>query len=155
MTADQVDQLGLFDEPEHAASAPPESLTAGERMRRGQATKIRNGLHPLSGDGKGRAMIRLLPGALRDPDDRTSPGPRCGTCTYREPVHGGARSYPKCLIGTVVTRSPAGDPPGSGEGVRTTYGPRVTHGEQTDVRAWWPACVDYQPASTEEETPDA
>lgn len=23
--------------------------------------------------------------------------------------------------------------------------PRVTHGAGTDVRAWWPACVDYSP----------
>jgi hypothetical protein len=148
VTADQVDaadQLGLFDEPGRTADAPPETLTPGERLRRAQATKIRNGLHPLSGDGRGRAIIRLHPDASRDPDDRAGPGPRCGDCRFREQVHGGARSYPKCTIGTTVTPSPAGDPPGSAAGVITKYGPRVTHGETTDVRAWWPACTDHEP----------
>lgn len=47
----------------------------------------------------------------------------CGQCHFRAQVHGGNRSYPKC------TFDPA----------------RVTHGEATDCRAWWPACPDFKP----------
>lgn len=47
----------------------------------------------------------------------------CGTCVHRD-IFGG---YPKCLIGP------------------------QSHSVTTDVRAWWPACPQYQPIP--EETP--
>ncbi|MFD3594301.1 hypothetical protein ACFWU5_16380 [Nocardia sp. NPDC058640] len=56
-------------------------------------------------------------------------GLRCGTCRHREVARYHSRSYPKCWIND---------------------GARATHGESSDIRAWWPACTDYQP--TEEKT---
>lgn len=44
----------------------------------------------------------------------------CGGCAHRFTVDH-ARSYPKCALG-----------------------PR-TGGEQTDIRAWWPACSRFEP----------
>jgi hypothetical protein len=45
----------------------------------------------------------------------------CGDCRFRVLVDYHARKWPKC-----------------------ERGPR-THGEQTDVRAWWPACPRFEP----------
>lgn len=33
------------------------------------------------------------------------------------------------------------------------YGPRATHSEATDCRAWWPACTDYQPKEPDHPDP--
>lgn len=45
----------------------------------------------------------------------------CGDCAHRILVGGHARSFPKCDAGP------------------------LTGGEQTDVRAWWPACDRWEP----------
>lgn len=45
----------------------------------------------------------------------------CGECAHRVLTTYHARAWPKCEVG-----------------------PR-THGEQTDVRAWWPACDRFEP----------
>lgn len=45
----------------------------------------------------------------------------CGTCTHRVMRGGAAKPFPKCDLGP------------------------ATRGEQTDVRAWWPACDRYEP----------
>jgi hypothetical protein len=41
------------------------------------------------------------------------------------------RTYPKCIAAV--------------EGTEHLTAPSITHGAATDVRAWWPACIDYQP----------
>lgn len=46
----------------------------------------------------------------------------CGKCVHRVNRHGGAKSYPKCDI------------PG-----------RDSRSEASDVRAWWPACKEFEP----------
>jgi hypothetical protein len=48
-------------------------------------------------------------------DDRKAPGPRCGGCAHRLTGH-----YPKC----------------------ERY---WSNSEQSDCRAWWPACTDFEP----------
>lgn len=57
----------------------------------------------------------------------TVEGATCGSCRYREP--GGSRSYPKC------------------KWRRNDAGPylRITSGPATDVRAWWPGCIQWTP----------
>lgn len=50
----------------------------------------------------------------------------CGTCHFRSPNQGTSREYPKCHFGDGV---------------------RITRGAATDVRAWWPACGSYEPAT--------
>jgi hypothetical protein len=106
-----------------------EELTAGQRLRARQAARITRGHHPLS-TAYG-VPLRLHPDAPRDArkdDDRDYP--RCGSCTYREVV-GGAheRRFPKCLFGY--------------DGSRWWTAFRASNSETSDVRAWWPACVDY------------
>ena len=117
MLPDPSEDLALFPEPPGRIIPPePEQLTAGEKMRRRQAARIVNGYHPLG------EPLRLHPDASRDPEDRTGPGPRCGGCRWRELVYGG---IPKCLWGEQQVRD--------------------TRSETSDVRAWWPACVDFEP----------
>lgn len=49
-------------------------------------------------------------------DDRKAPGPRCGNCKHRLTGH-----YPKCEL-------------------------YWSNSEQSDCRAWWPACTSYEEA---------
>jgi hypothetical protein len=141
-------QVELFGEPDRIAPEPPADLTSGERLRERQAANIRQGLHPLGdlpGGPRHYGIVHLHPDASRATSRQDAPAGAltCGRCVHRQLVHGGARDYPKCTVGRQVHRSPAGDPPGSAEGIRTIPGPRETHGARTDVRAWWPACTDY------------
>jgi hypothetical protein len=108
-----------------------QDMTAGERLRIRQAARIGAGMHPLALHG---SVIRLHPDAPADAhkgDGGTYP--RCGTCRHREVVSGEhAGRFPKCLFGF--------------DGRRWSTASRASNGEATDVRAWWPACVDYAPA---------
>jgi hypothetical protein len=115
----------LFDDP--GLRVEPEELTAGQRLRARQAERIRFGCHPLS-IGVCIPLHGDAPRTAHANDGGTYP--RCGTCRFRLLVGGGARDFPKCTYGADLTDS--GRP-----------GPRESHGPATDVRAWWPACVDY------------
>jgi hypothetical protein len=142
---------GLFPEPDRAAVPAAEPTTAGQRMRDRQAARITRGLHPLSYGG---AVIPLHPDASRDLDDRTS-GPRCGSCAHRAPVGGHARAYPKCMLGYAEHPIPPEQQKPGGPTRRVSWPPRATGSEASDVRTWWPACVDHQPreSATAERTP--
>lgn len=111
---------------------PPER--SGEQKRRDrQQLRIATGRHPLSIDGM---VIPLHPDAPRDAhkgDPR--PYPRCGTCNFRVLLDHHDRRYPKCLYGA------EGRPPGR---MASLASPRISHGADTDVRAWWPACLTWQ-----------
>lgn len=102
------------------------SMDRRRTIRQREALAV--GQHPLAAVG---ILLRLHPDAARvtGPNQRDEPGLRCGSCRFRQLVHGGAKDYPKCVV------SPAGD----------GRAPRASHGSGTDVRAWWPACTDYQP----------
>lgn len=95
-----------------------ETLSAGGRRRVRQAQAVLAGVHPLALAITG---IRMHPDADRTAHagDRPTLPLRCGSCWHRRDTHWG---YPKCWYG--------GDS-------------RVTHGDATTVRAWWPACADY------------
>lgn len=127
-------------------------ITPGERLRRRQASQIANGYHPLALATRG---LRLHPDAPRllDREAAAEAGdyPRCGTCAFRVLWGGHARDFPKCEFGVVET--PITDEmrarwplhygralPGAVE----RHYPRVSHGQLTDVRAWWPACTDWE-----------
>lgn len=117
----------------HAPAAEPEPLFPGhdqtivpppgpgpsERRRARQALSIANGRHPLD---------LVVPGIMLHPDAPTSTPAgtttvpfTCGSCAHRVKQGGTAGSYTKCGL------------PG-----------RSTRGEATDLRTWWPACVDYE-----------
>jgi hypothetical protein len=99
-----------------------ERATPADRRRAREAQLVAHGAHPLSGPL--RVHIPLHPNAA-PLDDRDAEGLRCGDCRHRQ--HLGRKAWPKCCLG-----GPDG-------------GPRITHGDATDVRAYWPACTSYQP----------
>jgi hypothetical protein len=107
------------------AGGPVES--AGQRLTRRQHELAARGGHPLS-----LALSR----PLQVHPDAAAQDRRCGNCTFREsitgPDHG--RSRPRCVIekgpsASTFTNSPF---------------PRLSWGDGTQIRAWWPACVDHE-----------
>lgn len=104
---------------------PREKLSTDRRRTQRQAEHLATGLHPLS--AALRWPIKLHTDAA-PADDRQAPGKRCGDCKFRHVINWHRRTYAKCTHGDDW--------------------PRATHGAGTDVRAWWPACLDHQPAVT-------
>lgn len=134
---DENGDLALF-----AVDVPPvevaqvETLSADRRRTQRQREVIAQGVHPLS--LAVTPTLRLHPDA---PRDRDGDGPRCGDCRFRELDRYHNRTYPKCTAGAhPVTRRKF-----DGTEYQATEYPRVSAGAGTDVRAWWPACPDYQP----------
>jgi hypothetical protein len=125
---------------------PEEERTAGQRMRDRQAARIASGFHPLP------YTLRLHPEAPRVlTNDRGGAEPyRCGSCVFRRLIGGHARSFSKCMSGYQEIPIPAEQQREYGPKLRIIT-PRATHGIATDVRAWWPACIDYEPKPPEEE----
>jgi hypothetical protein len=122
----------LFSDDGLRVEVADDEATAGERMRRRQALRIAHGCHPLSIYG---VCIPLHADAPRDAhrgDDR--PYPRCGGCRFRRLVGGHERDYPKCLAGY--------------DGHEWSTAVRASASTASDVRAWWPACADYQQAAS-------
>lgn len=115
------------DQPLFEGFVPPnapeaEKLSADQRRTQRQARDIANGVHPLT-------RWRLHPEA-----DRTrtrESGARdpftCGTCRLRAIYTWRSKSYAKCEV---------------------DGGVMATHSAASDVRAWWPACLKYEPTST-------
>ncbi len=97
-------------------SPKPEISDDARRALRQQAGFL-VGWHPVGG--------RVHPDADRErtPASGKRDPLTCGSCQLRGLVGGHAKSFPKCL----------------------RPGARITKGPATDVRAWWPACLDYQP----------
>lgn len=114
-------------------AGPGEDLSPGQRRRRRQEQALGKGNHPL---GLAFRVALLLHSDAPPVDDREAPGPRCGSCRFRELMHAGSRSQPKCLRGWRP-----GKPP-----------PWATHGAATDVRAWWPACRHWEPEEASDTT---
>lgn len=99
----------------------PPQLTAGERRRERHRRQFAYGWHPL---GEVLRTTLRLHAEAAPVDDRAAAGRRCGSCRFRLSIDPGAtRRFPKC-----VARD----------------GARITHSDATDVRAWWPACVDHE-----------
>lgn len=103
---------------------PKESATVRRTKR--QAARLAQGVHPLTGS---RLHEEAAPA-----DDRTAPGRRCGNCRFRQVLRYHDKSYPKCV-------HPGGV---SAEQLEKHGPPRVTHGEASDVKAFWSACPDHE-----------
>jgi hypothetical protein len=110
----------LFEGPEPLPSAPEES--AGVRRTKRQQALLEAGRHPLSAVLS--RPLRLHAEAA-PATDRLASGRRCGTCAHLQRNGWG---YLKCTFGWEL---------------------RASRGAATDIRRWWPACVDHQ---TREET---
>lgn len=112
--------------------ADREKMSADRRRTQRQHEAIAAGLHPLSMalDTK----IRLLP--------YSADGPlTCGDCRFRKLFSHHNRAYPKCTWGSVSRKKIGilGDP------YTATEYPRLSNGAGTDIRAFWPACTEFQP----------
>lgn len=101
--------------PEPSPTFETPGRSKGQIMTGRQARDIREGRHPLTG------------GALHENADRTahyadpkSLAYRCGSCVHRVLLRHHDYTYPKCDLSV------------------------MTHGTATDVRAWWPACPQWE-----------
>lgn len=117
----------LFDLPDGAIVEPvvEPTLSADRRRTLRQMALLMRRRHPI-GEAK------LHPDAP-PADDRDAPGPRCGSCRFRELFDYHNRTWPKCT---------------KNDGIW------VAHSASSDVRAWWPACVEYS-AGDPRLSPDA
>jgi len=131
-----TDALTLFPdyEPEQVPVEPVEKLSADRRRTLRQAALITAGWHSLLNPVYGPVVAAKLHELGRrnagSTDQRGLPF-TCGSCAFRVLIDWHNRSYPKCVQGLV-------------DGEPLDYSPRVSHGTASDVRAWWPACDDYE-----------
>lgn len=137
------DQGELFHVPGPEPEQDGPVLSPGQRRTARQAQAVRNGVHPL-------ALVfgwpRMHPDADRTATTEHAAGRpyTCGTCRWRQVLRWHDRTYPKCV-----------HPDSIGADHYETDGPlRLSHSAATDVRAWWPACVDYD-AGDPRMSPDA
>jgi hypothetical protein len=126
------EQLALVDLPGGPRRpGDEETLSYQRNLTQRQLTALRFGYHPLGLPP--RSVLRLHADAP-PADDRAAAGPRCGTCVFRAPMAGEhAVTAPKCWHGQRPGHTP----------------PRAAFSAATDCRAWWPACVNYQPRPDE------
>lgn len=123
-----VEQLPLWSPgPEPVGLKPGKAESAGRRLTRRQHELAEAGGHPLT---------IALNWPLKVHPRAGIEGRRCGNCTFRDmlahPDHNRAR--PRCLI----EKGPYAETSSRGP-----Y-PRVSFGDGTQIRAWWPACVDHE-----------
>ena len=125
-------QGALFDAGPPAIPAGPQPKeSATVRRTRRQAALLAAGRHPLSSP---MGVSLFLHAEAAPADDRTAPGRRCGNCRFRQILGHHSRSYAKCMAPGLM----------SAESYEQHGPPRVSHGEATDVRAWWPGCADHE-----------
>lgn len=116
-----ADQIpGLFDLPPGAVVTPPEPEPLTHGQRRARLIAQR-----ITAGLHPLGYVGLHREAARA---RTGPGLRCGSCRFRQREQHHNRVYPKCQHGGGI---------------------RVTGCEASDIRAWWPACRDYEPKENE------
>lgn len=115
-------QLSLFDEPARSAVPTARALTL--------LALVNHGWHPYSyGLGRPLAVHRDAARGLYQGELFPSHEPRCGSCRWLQPL----------------------DREGWGERVFKCwrYPVQVTRGKATDVRKGWPACVRYEPHTSD------
>lgn len=124
-----IEQAVLFGaEPVPAEPQPKESPTVRRTKR--QAALLAARRHPLSSP---LGYSLWLHAEAAPADDRTADGRRCGNCRFRQTGTWHNRTYAKCYAPGLMDAA----------AYERSGPPRVSHSEATDVRAWWPACVDH------------
>jgi hypothetical protein len=122
-----VSDDALFTIPAAAPSTArekPEKLSADRARTERQRLAISRGRHPLENVWPTYRHPATLGVAYERDDERGRPH-TCGSCRFRTVLDHHGRAYPKCVQGDEA--------------------PRATHGAESDVRAWWPACRAYEP----------
>lgn len=122
--------MTLFSaEPYEVAPEIGPEVSAQRRLTMRQKAAVAAGHHPLLVTfrrwGFTEQHTKLHPQAPADADPSWRGAARpftCGSCFYRRQVNWSAKSFAKCFFGDGV---------------------RISHSTATDVRAWWPACLDY------------
>lgn len=113
-----TDQDPLFGGYEPPPTTDDPELSADRRRTKRQLERVRDGRHPLT-----RGPLHRLASTDAAPGDETGLPFRCGSCRFRRLERWHNRSFPKCVV---------------------FDGARMSHSAATDVRAWWPACRDYE-----------
>jgi hypothetical protein len=119
-----TEEPGLFAEPEHSGAIRLPALTSGERRQSLVATRIANGEHPL---GRPVLLHHSASRTILEAGHETTL-PTCGDCKFRVLLKHNTRTYPKCWYPD-LHRYPH---------------PRDTGCESSDIRAWWPACREFE-----------
>jgi hypothetical protein len=110
----------LFPELVPTIVEPVEKLSPDRRRTLRQRTDVEHGRHPLT---RGRLAA--------------DPAASCGNCRFRSLLRWHNRTYPKCVWDYTSQDQGA-------SGNRYYSPPRVAHSASSDVRAWWPGCVDHE-----------
>lgn len=132
----------LFDDDQYRVEQEPtEHLSPDQKRTVRQRRFIDGGHHPLLAAMLGTGpWSRLHPNAA--PEVCSPKAPKgapytCGSCRFRQVLDWHSRSYPKCIFDVIMSGASSLD-----------VSPRASHGSATDVRAWWPACRDYEPGDS-------
>lgn len=137
---DAQGDVPLFEGYEPPAPPEPEPpLSADRRRTKRQADGIAAGIHPLT-----KGPLHELASRHRDANSPKSDPFTCGSCYFREVIRYHGRSFPKCGVPGPVSVYRKGQD-GGWHWETVDGAPRATHSAASDVRAWWPACLDYVP----------
>lgn len=135
-----VDEVPLFegyDPPEPPVEVRREEISADRRRTIRQQQDVTNGVHPLT-----RGPLHPEATTFRH---APIPGVSAAECHGAEPCSGRRDPF---TCGSCVHRVDMGWPKCDANGPKA-----LTHSAATDVRAWWPACMSYEPKPGLEETP--
>lgn len=130
--------MTLFDLAPTPAAEPEPKLSADRRRTLRQAEAIAKGSHPLALVFGSVVFPRhpMTKGHSYSAEDVKGDPYTCGSCRWRQVLSYHRRGYPKCL------KYPASISAEQYERMKPIW---ASHAASTDVRAWWPACTDYEP----------
>jgi hypothetical protein len=131
----------LFDDAGYRVPTGPPSTT-GQKIRDGHVARILAGFHPLAYLDP-TLTLHPLTARVTAPDGRGADDYRCGSCLHRVHTGGNAKSYAKCYRGRTVTPVPDRTQTRGHGPTHNITTPYATGSEQSDVRAWWPACIHW------------
>lgn len=127
-------QPDLFEVEPAAPPEPDVKLSPDQRRTQRQHQAIANGVHPL---GLVIPSVRVHLEVLVGGSTIT-----CGDCQFRKLDRHHNASHPKCTFGSSEVHRVGHE----GKGYVATEYPRISRGAGTDVRAFWPACMDFEAA---------
>lgn len=135
--------VSLFDMDPIPVPVKEPGLSAGRRRTQRQAALVDRGYHPLLAALFGEQISTRV--HVNAPPDCAPDAPKarpftCGSCRFRQVIGWNSRTYPKCVFDLWDTTQDAAVT----ESRTLDSSPRASHGGATDVRAWWPACRDYE-----------